>query len=199
MREYTLSKSSVGNYKDKRSNFHATAESVTSVDQIKSRLSILKEDIPDANHICYAYRIKNGDLLDEFSSDAGEPKGSAGLQILHVLKRNDLVNSVIFVIRHFGGIKLGIPGLVYAYGTAAENAVEHATLKPWVQLCSLLLVYQYKEQKKVKSVLKQYDVIVIQQNFTKSIETTIEVRDVICEELIMQLEQITNGTIQIIN
>ena len=108
-----------------------------------------------------------------------------------------MVNSAIFVIRYFGGTKLGIPGLVHAYRAAAEDAVEYATLKPWVQLCSMLLIYKYEVQNKVESVQKQYDVDIIKQNFAESVEMIIEVRKSIREEFIMQLEQITNGTIQI--
>ena len=197
MTEYTLWSTSVGSYSQKDSSFTARSFTVRSVNEIKSVLNRLKEEYQNASHICYAYRIKLGTNMDEFSSDSGEPKGSAGTPILNVLKRRDLVNSAIFVIRYFGGTKLGIPGLVHAYGAAAEDAVEHATLKPWVQLCSLLLIYKYEVQKKVKSVQNKYDANIIQQNFSESVETIIEVRESICEEFIMKLEEITNGTIQI--
>ena len=197
MTEYSLWSASVGSYSEKGSSFTARSFTVRSVNEIKSVLNRLKKEFQDASHICYAYRIKQGINLDEFSSDSGEPKGSAGIPILNVLKRRDLVNSAIFVIRYFGGIKLGIPGLIHAYGAAAEDAVEHATLKPWVQLCSLLLIYKYEVQKKVKSVQNKYDANIIQQNFSESVETIIEVRESICEEFIMKLEEITNGTIQI--
>ena len=197
MTEYSLWSQSVGSYSEKGSRFTARSFTVRSVNEIKSVLSRLKEELQDASHICYAYRIKKGINLDEFSSDSGEPQGSAGIPILNVLKRRDLVNSAIFVIRYFGGTKLGIPGLIHAYGAAAEDAVEDATLKPWVQLCSLLLIYKYEVQKKVESVQKKYDANIIQQNFAVTVETIIEVRESICEEFIMQLEQLTNGTIQI--
>jgi uncharacterized YigZ family protein len=197
MTEYSLWSTSVGSYYEKGSSFTARSFTVRSVNEIKSVLNRLKEEFQDASHICYAYRIKQGTNLDEFSTDSGEPTGSAGTPILNVLKRKDLVNSVIFVVRYFGGTKLGIANLVHAYRAAAEDAVEHATLKPWVQLCSLLLIYKYEVQKKVESVQKKYDANIIQQNFSGSVETIIEVRESICEEFIMQLEQITNGTIQI--
>ena len=197
MAEYFLAATSVGSYTEKGSSFTARSFTVRSVNEIKSVLNRLKEEFQDSSHICYAYRIRKGINLDEFSSDSGEPKGSAGIPILNVLKRRDLVNSAIFVIRYFGGTKLGIPGLVHAYGAAAEDAVEHATIKPWVQLCSLLLIYKYEVQKKVESVQKKYDANIIQQNFAGSVKTTIELRESICEEFIMQLEQITNGMIQI--
>ena len=197
MAEYSLWTTSVGSYSEKGSSFTARSFIVKSVNEFKAVLNRLKEEFQGASHICYAYRIKQGINLDEFSSDSGEPKGSAGTPILNVLKRRDLVNSAIFVIRYFGGTKLGIPGLVHAYGAAAEDAVKHATLKPWVQLCSLLLIYKYEVQNQVESVQKIYDANIIQQNFAGSVETIIEVRESICEEFIMQLKQITNGTIQI--
>ena len=134
MPEYTFSTSSTGDYKEKGSSFHAIVEPSSSVDYIKSKLLILKEQYPNANHICYGYRIKQKGRLDEFSTDAGEPNGSTGQPILNVLKRNQLVNTPIFVIWYFGGTKLGIPGLIHAYGKAAELALEKAVIKKWVLL-----------------------------------------------------------------
>ena len=124
MSEFILAKPTTGEYKEKGSSFHAVSEPASSADHVKSILLTLKEQFPDASHICYAYRIKKDKSLDEFSSDAGEPKGSAGISILNVLKRNHIVNGVIFVIRYFGGTKLGVPGLLHAYGTAAEDAIK---------------------------------------------------------------------------
>ena len=105
------------------------------VNDIKSKLFIIKEENPDASHVCYAYQIKAGHRLDEFAADAGKPNGSAGQPILNVLKRNQLVDTAIFVIRYFGGTRLGIPGLIHAYGNAAECAIETGKLKKWV-LCN---------------------------------------------------------------
>ena len=68
------------------------------VNDIKSKLFIIKEENPDASHVCYAYRIKAGNRLDEFAADAGKPNGSADQPILNVLKRNQLVDTAIFVI-----------------------------------------------------------------------------------------------------
>ena len=114
MPEFILAKPTTGEYKEKGSSFHAVSERVSSVKHIKSILLTLKEQFSDASHICYAYRIKQGKSLDEFASDAGEPNGSAGIPILNVLKRNQIVNTVIFFIRYFGGTKLGVPGLIHA-------------------------------------------------------------------------------------
>ena len=102
MPEFILSKPTTGKYKEKGSSFHAVSEPVSSLNHVKSILLTLKEQFPNASHICYAYRIKKGNSPDEFSSDASEPNGSAGIPILNVLKRNQIVNAVIFFIRYFG-------------------------------------------------------------------------------------------------
>ena len=88
MSEFILEKPTTGEYKEKGSSFHALSEPASSADHVKSILLTYKEQFSDASHICYAYRIKKGKSLDEFASDAGEPKGSAGIPILNVLKRN---------------------------------------------------------------------------------------------------------------
>ena len=149
MQELTLSSKSEGRYNKKGSTFSALAIPVSNVAEVKINLHQLKEQYPDANHICYGYRIKEGDRVDEFSTDAGEPKGSSGIPILNILKRKYLVNVVIFVIRYFGGSKLGIPGLINAYGAAAENAINAGKLKTWVLYQQISICYNYDLQKKV--------------------------------------------------
>ena len=155
MPEYTFSKSLTGDYKEKGSSFHAVAQPACGIKDIKSKLFKMREEYPDASHICYAYRVKMGKRLDEFSSDAGEPNGSAGISIHNVLKRNQIVNAVIFVIRYFGGTKLGIPGLIHAYGAAAEDAIENATLKPWMEKKRLFITYPYEYEGAMQSILKK--------------------------------------------
>ena len=108
MPEFILAKPTKGEYKEKGSSFHAVSKPASSADHVKSILLTLKEQFPDASHICYAYRIKKDKSLDEFASDAGEPNGSAGIPILNVLKRNQIVNAIIFVIRYFGGTQRNI-------------------------------------------------------------------------------------------
>ena len=153
MQELTLSSQSEGKYSEKGSTFTALTLPVASLGQVKNELNNLREQYPDANHICYGYRIKEGDRVDEFATDAGEPKGSSGIPILNVLKRKHLVNVVIFVIRYFGGSKLGIPGLIHAYGRAAENAIETGNLKKWILYQQISICYNYDLQKKVNSLL----------------------------------------------
>ena len=197
MEEVTLSSKSEGRYNEKGSTFSALAIPVSDVAEVKTNLHQLKEQYPDASHICYGYRIKEGDRVDEFSTDAGEPKGSSGIPILNVLKRNQLVNVVIFVIRYFGGSKLGIPGLINAYGTAAENAINAGKLKTWVLYQQISICYNYDLQKKVDSLLQQFTVNIIKIEFGESIKTDMEVEVEKTEALAQDLREISNGAIRI--
>ena len=198
MDEFTLSYKSEGKYHEKGSKFSALAIPVSNVTEVKENLQKLKEIFSDASHICYGYRIKEGERLDEFATDAGEPKGSSGLPILNVLKRNQIVDAVIFVARYFGGSKLGIPGLINAYGTAAEGTIENAKIKKWVQLERISFIYNYDLQNKVDSILQKYKVNIIKSDFGESIQVELEIDIGKNEELNKELKEVSNGTIRVI-
>ena len=163
-----------------------------------SSLLILNEQFPDASHICYAYRIKKDKSLDEFCTDAGEPNGSAGLPILNVLKRNQIINAVIFVIRYFGGTQLGIPGLIHAYGTAAEDAIKDSESKPWLVEKRLLVTYPYKLEGVIKSILKKNQVKVIHKDFGKKIDIKLEIDIELAKNFIESVKELSSGSAQII-
>jgi len=198
MEEFTLSSKSEGKYHEKGSIFSALAIPVSAIAEVKANLQQLKEQFPDASHICYGYRIKERGRLDEFATDAGEPKGSSGLPILNVLKRNQIVDAVIFVVRYFGGSKLGIPGLINAYGTAAEETIENAKVKKWVQLERISFIYNYDLQNKVDSILQKFKVNIIKSDFGESIQVELEIDVEKNEELKKELKEASNGTIRVI-
>jgi putative IMPACT (imprinted ancient) family translation regulator len=89
-----------------------------------------------ANHCCHAFRVV-WPRFDEYFSDDGEPSGSSGRPILNQMRRRGLDQGLMVVVRFFGGIKLGIPGLIEAYGEAARLALEAAKLTPFVPLTSI--------------------------------------------------------------
>ncbi len=198
MEEFTLSSKSEGKYHEKGSIFSALAIPVSDVVEVKTNLHQLKEQFPDASHICYGYRIKERGRLDEFATDAGEPKGSSGLPILNVLKRNQIVDAVIFVVRYFGGSKLGIPGLINAYGTAAEETIENAKVKKWAQLERISFIYNYDLHNKVDSILQKFKVNIIKSDFGESIQVELEIDVEKNEELSKELKEASNGTIRVI-
>ncbi len=106
--------------------------------------------------------------MDEYSSDSGEPLGSAGKPILNALKRANLINVTIVVSRYFGGKKLGIPGLIDAYGAVAKSTIDSANLKLWSETKRLIVTYPYELDGVINSILKKNQVYVIRKEFEKN-------------------------------
>ena len=122
-----LSAPGEGLYKEKGSKFIASAFTVTSEEEVKQALAEVKKSYYDARHYCYAYMI-GPDKACFRSSDDGEPSGTAGKPILNQILSKDVTNVCVIVVRYFGGIKLGVSGLINAYKTAAREALDHATI-----------------------------------------------------------------------
>jgi len=110
-----------------RSRFLAFVEPTTA-ERVLERVDVLRREHHDATHVCFAYRVRaRGDVVAH-ADDAGEPKGSAGLPILQQIEAAQLVDVVGVVVRHFGGVKLGVGGLVRAYGDAMSAALAEAVV-----------------------------------------------------------------------
>ena len=116
-----------GLYKEKGSKFIASAFTVMNEDEVKRALAEVKKTYYDARHHCYAYIIGH-DKACFRSSDDGEPSGTAGKPILNQILSKDVTNVCVIVVRYFGGIKLGVSGLINAYKTAARDALDNATI-----------------------------------------------------------------------
>ncbi|HOK43684.1 MAG TPA: YigZ family protein [Thermoclostridium caenicola] len=112
-------------YEEKRSRFIARVLPVRTEEEAIGFINRVRSESRDATHHCYAYYIE-GDTTYQRYSDDGEPAGTAGIPILEVIKKRQLVNIVIVVVRYFGGILLGAGGLVRAYGKAAAGGVLEA-------------------------------------------------------------------------
>lgn len=119
----TLEKESVSELVVDRSRFIAHSFSVTSQEMIREKVHQIQSLYPDANHWCYAWRLGYNPSL-EFSTDSGEPHGTAGRPILGSILRRNLTNLLVIVSRYFGGKKLGVRGLINAYQQVAEMVLE---------------------------------------------------------------------------
>lgn len=108
-----------------RSRFLARVEPVTA-DNVSVRVAALQREHHDASHVCFAYRVRAEDRIVAHTDDAGEPRGSAGLPILQQLEAARLIDVLAVTVRHFGGVKLGIGGLVRAYGDVTAAALAAA-------------------------------------------------------------------------
>jgi uncharacterized YigZ family protein len=114
-----------GIYKEKGSKFLAFAFPVTSETEIKNHVDSIKKGYYDARHHCYAY-ILGPDKATYRANDDGEPSGTAGRPIHGQLLSKDITNTLVIVVRYFGGIKLGVSGLINAYKTATKDALDNA-------------------------------------------------------------------------
>lgn len=112
-------------YEEKKSRFIARVLPVRSEEEAVAFINRVRSESRDATHHCYAYYVEEDSVYQRYSDD-GEPAGTAGLPILEVIRKRQLVNVVIVVTRYFGGILLGASGLVRAYGKAASGGVRDA-------------------------------------------------------------------------
>jgi len=143
-------------WKCKRSVFLGSVVHVTTSEEVRAFLRTRTDLHKRANHHCWAYRIHPPELsLQEFSSDAGEPAGSAGKPILGVLRSLDLRNLVVVVSRYFGGIQLGIRGLIDAYSHCTRKTLENVGITLFSRGKELELDMDYATWNRVEVLLKK--------------------------------------------
>ena len=123
----TIAEPSTAVIREKMSRFIAFAPPVETAEQAKGVIAEYQRKYHDARHVCWAYMLGQ-ERKDFLSSDNGEPSGTAGKPILGQINSYGLTNIVIVVVRYFGGIKLGTPGLIQAYREAARSAIEEAAI-----------------------------------------------------------------------
>ncbi|MBL4685982.1 MAG: YigZ family protein [Nannocystaceae bacterium] len=133
------------------SRFIATAAPVEGESDARAVVAALRAEMPDATHHCAAWRIATPAI--ERAADDGEPSGSAGRPILAQLTGRGLVDVVVVVTRYFGGTKLGVGGLVRAYGGAAGAVLDLAVLKPRVAMITVEIEHTYPDGPGVEHAL----------------------------------------------
>jgi len=161
---YTIDGPSEGSYKELGSKFLAFAIPVSSEEEIKNRIDFLKKKYFDARHHCFAWVI--GEDKSRYRAfDDGEPNHSAGDPILGQIKSRNLTNVLVVVVRYFGGVKLGVGGLIQAYKTAAEEALNNAVVIEQEVTDAVQLHYPYESTTEVMRLVKDFDLIIIRQDF----------------------------------
>ena len=171
----TLAAPSEGLYKEKGSKFLAFAYPVRTLDEVKAHLDQLRKDYFDARHHCYAYIL--GPNKDAWrANDDGEPSGTGGRPIHGQLLSADLTDTLIVVVRYFGGIRLGASGLANAYKTAARDAIDHATIIEKTINVRYRLLFQYETMNDVMRILKEFDLKPENQHFELDCTLEVEVR-----------------------
>lgn len=124
MNSFTIKEKSSGYVELLKSKFYSYAFPVSSVEEFKEILDLLRRENPKAKHIVYAYRIG----VNSKSTDDKEPKGTAGRPLLELLTKKNLNNVALIVVRYFGGSELGASRLLRTYLASGVEAINHAEI-----------------------------------------------------------------------
>lgn len=172
---YSIASPSRGLFRDNGSRFIALAYPVETVAEVKAIVEGLKKEYHDARHHCFAYRLGHtGEVFR--ASDDGEPAGSAGRQILAQIDSASLSDVLVVVVRYFGGIKLGIPGLIRAYRTSASEALENAGTVEKVASKLFLVSFPYLSMNAVMKTVKDLSLTPSGQEFGSACRMELRVR-----------------------
>lgn len=175
---YTIEREGQGRLTEKMSRFLAFAFHVTTAEEARSTVKRMANEWHDARHVCWAYML--GPSRTEYqSNDNGEPSGTAGRPILGQINSFGLTDVLVVVVRYFGGIKLGTPGLIAAYREAARLALEDAGKKEVVEEGRIALSCRYESVNGVMKIVKELGLDVV------SLEMGMECRYVLSMPLSM--------------
>lgn len=162
---FTLKQPTEGFYKEKGSKFIGLAFPVSGEEEIKNRLEEVKKQYYDARHHCYAYIIGLKDQSFR-ANDDGEPNHSAGDPILGQIRSKNLTNCLVIVVRYFGGTKLGVGGLITAYKSAAEDALNQIVIQTIYAQTAIELKFSYDATSDVERALSEFDIVYQDRSFT---------------------------------
>lgn len=192
-------KTVVGTYeaviKERSSKFLALAYHVESAEEVREIMEPLRKKFYDATHHCYAYRI--GYRGEEWrANDDGEPSGTAGKPILGQLLSRDITNTLVVVVRWFGGTKLGVPGLIEAYreSTAAVLNVSRVEEKTIDRIVAIR--YPFESMNGVMKAVKAMEPRIVEQTFDNMCSMKLAVRLSLADELLGRLEKVEGITIE---
>ena len=169
-------------YKEKNSKFFGFAYHVTTEDEVKACLEQVKKEHHAARHWCYAYQIGTENKLFR-ANDDGEPSNSAGMPIYGQIQSFDVTNTLIIVVRYFGGVKLGVGGLIQAYKTTAQLTLQPCEITQRTIDIQFLITFEYKDMNTVMRIIKEKQLSIIDQELELSCNITISARKKLAEDV----------------
>ena len=162
-------------FKDKNSKFFGYAYPVLNENDVKIHIETLKKQHHAARHWCYAYQIGT-ETIKYRANDDGEPSNSAGMPIYGQIQSFYVTNILIVVVRYFGGVKLGVGGLINAYKTAAQMALEASKIVEKTINIDYLITFEYKNMNKVMRIIKEKNLNIVNQKLELNCQIQISVR-----------------------
>lgn len=186
---FTITKEGSGVFKEKMSKFLSFAFEVTTAEEAKGIIKRLQNEYHDARHVCWAYML-GADRQEWQVNDNGEPSGTAGKPILGQINSFGLTDTLVIVVRYFGGIKLGTPGLIAAYREAARLALEDAGKKEVHKKEVLNIRFPYMSANEVMKLIKKEEIEVLNKTFDNACEMTLSFREDFSENIRGRLSKI---------
>lgn len=162
-------------FKDKSSKFFGYAFPVTTEDEVKEILSNLKNNHHKARHCCYAYQLGTETIVYRVNDD-GEPSNSAGMPIYGQIQSFELTNVLVTVVRYFGGVKLGVSGLINAYKKTAQMTLEVSRIIEKTINVQYLISFEYETMNTVMRIIKEQNLNIISQKLELDCQIIISVR-----------------------
>ncbi|MFC4817656.1 IMPACT family protein [Flavobacterium sp. GCM10023249] len=162
-------------YKEKNSKFFGFAFPITTEEEVKIHIDQLKKEHFSARHWCYAYQLGTTKIQYR-ANDDGEPNNSAGMPIYGQIQSFDVTNILIVVVRYFGGVKLGVGGLISAYRESAKMALEASSIIEKTIDVHFKITFDYKNMNKVMRVIKEKNLNIVSQNMNENCQIEIATR-----------------------
>lgn len=178
----TIASPSEAVFTDRRSRFLAFAHPVRTADEARQLVKQYSKEYYDARHVCFAYML--GAARTEFlANDNGEPSGTAGRPILGQINSAEVTDIIILVVRYFGGIKLGTPGLIAAYKEAARLVLENAEIVERHEMARLTVTFPYMAMNGVMKAVKDPEIEIVDRQFDNTCRLTVETRLTLADAL----------------
>lgn len=178
-------------YKEKNSKFFGYAFPVMNEDEIKNSIESVKQQHKSARHFCYAYQIGTKQKSWR-ANDDGEPNNSAGMPIYGQIQSFGLTNVLIVVVRYFGGVKLGVGGLISAYKTTAQEVLNSVNIISKTIDVQFQVQFEYKNLNKVMRMIKEKNLTIVSQKMNLDCEIVFETREKNSDQIIQIFDEM-NG------
>ncbi|GAA0719285.1 YigZ family protein [Aquimarina litoralis] len=169
-------------FKDKNSKFFGYSFPISKEEDIKPIIESLKKQHHAARHWCYAWQLGVG-TIQYRSNDDGEPSNSAGQPIYGQIQSFEVTNILVVVVRYFGGVKLGVGGLINAYKTSAKLSLEASNILEKTIDIKFCITFEYKNMNKVMRIIKEKKIKILDQKLELNCKIYISVRKTISNEI----------------
>ncbi len=169
-------------FKEKNSKFIGYAFPILHEEEVKTHIETLKKEHFSARHWCYAYQIGTEQLKFRVNDD-GEPNNSAGMPIYGQIQSFEVTNTLVVVVRYFGGVKLGVGGLISAYKTCAQLTLAAAEIVEKTIDQHFILTFEYKNMNKVMRIIKEKNLTIVNQKMDLNCQIEIATRKKNTEEI----------------